>query len=126
MESTTRSNPSCLLVEDEALIGVDIEEQVSAAGYDVQWAGSLQGALTYLEAGTPDVAIIDVVLRDGQGTDLVHELKQRGVPFVIHSGWASQPDIPELRDVPWLTKPADIALLLSALESSRRRAPTPD
>jgi DNA-binding response OmpR family regulator len=119
----------CLVVEDQALIGMAIEAYLEDIGCAVEPLASGAAALTWLAANTPDAAIIDFLLKDGPGIELARELKRRGVPFVIYSGHPRKSYIPaDLQDVPWIEKPADRADLLGALAAvapsfSDRNAP---
>jgi DNA-binding response OmpR family regulator len=111
-----------LVVEDEAAIGLALADALTDAGYVV--AGPIAttaDALDWLQRATPDLALVDVMLRDGPCTGLARELRRRGVPFLINSGhvqrgWAE----PELADAPWLEKPNrydDLVAGLHALET---------
>jgi len=58
--------PCCMIVEDQALIGMSLEAFLEDAGFTV--AGpfpSCADALRWLEHNTPQVAVLDVSLRDG-------------------------------------------------------------
>jgi DNA-binding response OmpR family regulator len=111
-----------LVVEDEAAIGLALADALTDAGYIV--AGPIStstDAFEWLERATPDLALVDVMLRDGPCTGLARELRRRGVPFLINSGhpqgdWAG----PELANAPWLEKPNrydDLVAGLSALHT---------
>jgi DNA-binding response OmpR family regulator len=109
-----------LLTEDEALISLDLCEILEDAGYRVIGpAMTATEALSLLEGESPRVAMIDFLLRDGPCTELAQQLHQRGVPFLVYSG--REPDASltfELRDAPWLAKPAlasDIVIRLEEL-----------
>src|SRR5688572_33280889 len=56
-----------LLVEDDALIAMEMEERLADMGYDVRSAATLEGAEAALQANRPDVALLDANLR-GQST----------------------------------------------------------
>jgi DNA-binding response OmpR family regulator len=115
--------PCCLVVEDEALIAMGIEASLEDAGFRV--AGpfmSNAAALAWLETNTPDVVLLDVLLRDGPCTLLVHALRRRKIPFVIYSGLRPRNIPPELATVQWLEKPVARDDLARAL---REIAPKP-
>jgi DNA-binding response OmpR family regulator len=60
------TSPCCMIVEDQALIGISLEAFLEEAGFSV--AGpflSCADALRWLEHNTPHVAVLDVRLRDG-------------------------------------------------------------
>jgi DNA-binding NtrC family response regulator len=99
--------PCCMIVEDQALIGMSLEAYLEDAGFAV--AGpfpSCADALRWLEHNTPQVAVLDVSLRDGSALPIAHELKERSTPFAVYSGLRFTSSLPdELRDVPLLEKP---------------------
>jgi DNA-binding response OmpR family regulator len=110
-------SPLVLLVEDEALIAIALTDDVESAGYRV--AGPFHRAsdtLAWLEQHTPDVAIIDVHLRDGSSLDLAGVLRERGVPFIVFSGDKREGRGPDAFDgACWLSKPVATRRLLDAL-----------
>lgn len=115
--------PVVLLAEADAIVGIDLGDALEQAGYRVlgPFATSRE-ALAAMEQESPTLAIVDVVLRDGVCTTLGNELRQRGVPFLVHSSLQQQDGSPALsfQGVPWLTKPAlpeDVVLVLGELAS---------
>jgi DNA-binding response OmpR family regulator len=84
---TELSGRSILIVEDEPLIALDIVENFRNAGASVIAAHRLSDGLRL--AGHPDLsaAVVDFGLSDGEGTALCERLKERGIPFVLHSGY---------------------------------------
>jgi DNA-binding response OmpR family regulator len=114
----------CLLVEDQVLIGMEIEAILDEVGLEV--AGpfpTCADALAWAEHARPDVALLDYLLKDGPCTELVRSLLQRGVPVLIYSG-VRQDDIPpDLRPVTWIEKPVERAKLIDVLMSVTVREP---
>ena len=102
------TDPCCMIVEDQVLIGMSLEAYLEDAGFSV--AGpflSCADALRWLEHHTPQVAVLDVMLQDGTALLVAQELKERHTPFAIYSGLPFTPGLPdELQGVPWLEKPA--------------------
>ena len=73
------SRPCCLIVEDKALLGLALEDDLEEAGIVV--AGPLAScaeALAWIEHATPALAILDYKLRDGSCIELARALLQRG------------------------------------------------
>jgi DNA-binding response OmpR family regulator len=107
----------CMIVEDQALIGMSLEAFLEDAGFEV--AGvfmSKAQALQWLEDDRPDVALLDIMIKDGTSLEVARALKSRGVPFAVYSGLPPKADCPiELEDVPWLEKPVSRETLLSVL-----------
>ena len=108
----------CLLVEYNPLVGLDLAETLDASGCYV--AGpfpSGRGASEWLELFTPDVAIVDLTLQDGQCHHVISELQARAIPFVMYSGCPVRDrpsDVPS--DVPWLEKPASTEMIAGILQ----------
>lgn len=71
------SGPCVLIVEDEFLIALQIESILASAGYRVVGIMSDRAGLPTL-AEAPDVALVDLNLRDGPtGCEIASELAQR-------------------------------------------------
>lgn len=107
-----------LVVEDEALIALDLS--LTLEDHGAQVSGPFATVDTALPACSdlPDAAILDVDLRGAKSFPVADCLASRGIPFVFHTGRA---DLDCLRerygaDVPILVKPARMAELLHALE----------
>lgn len=79
---------SVLVVEDEALVALDLEETLKMAGVHVMGpAASVAEAMALLEAGTPDAAILDLNLRGELVTPVARKLRERGVPFMLATAY---------------------------------------
>ena len=83
-----------LLVEDDFLIAMTLEAELTDAGHTVRGpASSASRALQLVELAVPDLALVDINLRDGrgQGIGLARALRQRwGVPSFFLSGQSSE------------------------------------
>jgi DNA-binding NarL/FixJ family response regulator len=74
-----------LLVEDEALIAMEVARGLAQSGYRVLGpASTVACALALLQGERPDVAILDVNIRGERVTPVARELSALGVPFVPH------------------------------------------
>ncbi len=67
-----------LVVDDDRLIRTVLSERLTAEGMEVIAAETLAEARGALKTFTPDVALLDVRLPDGVGTDLLQELVADG------------------------------------------------
>ena len=65
-----------LIVDDEVQIRTLLARMMELEGYEVCQAGDCRVALRQLELQTPDVALCDVFLPDGNGVDLVLSIKK--------------------------------------------------
>ena len=66
-----------MVVEDDREIRTLMQSSLSVEGFDVQTAVSLSEANTLLQHGPPDVIVLDLGLPDGDGVQLVHEVRKR-------------------------------------------------
>jgi len=111
------AQPCCMIVEDQALIGMSLEASLEEAGFTV--AGpfmSCAQALQWLDHNSPDLAVLDVMIKDGTCLQIARELKKRGVPFAVYSGLPPKAECPlELRGAPWLEKPVSRETLACTL-----------
>jgi DNA-binding response OmpR family regulator len=112
------STLKCILViEDDAVIGMTLADCLGDAGFKVpKPICSLEHALVAVEEFAPDAAVLDLSLRDGSGFSLAAELKHRGVPFLVYSGYPREAaTMPALQDVPWIDKPGTLDRLLDEI-----------
>jgi two-component system, response regulator PdtaR len=111
-----------LVVEDEALLALDLELTILRHGWRVLGpAGTVEEALELLKVETPDVALLDVNLRGTMVTPVAEELRALGVPFVLASAY-ERPEAaaPALAGVPNLGKPTNERRLLVTLRNALR------
>ena len=76
-----------LIVEDEPLIALDIRRSFEAAGARVVVMRTLQTVLAAVEDPDLSAAILDHMLGKDDSSRLCERLKERDIPFVIHSGY---------------------------------------
>lgn len=122
-----------LIVEDEALIALDLEAALREAGADVVGIGrSPAQALALAETADPTGAIVDLRLNNHSARDVVRRLSERGIPFIFYSGLEDAPTATSWPRVPLLTKPtspetiiAVLARVLGTRSSSNRAPPGP-
>ncbi len=106
-----------LLVEDEALIAMNVADMLDALGCIVVGPASRVGeAFTVIEAaGDIDAAVLDVNL-DGQPSFSVADaLVERGIPFLFATGYGARGLRDDLRGRPVLQKPFRLRDLRKAL-----------
>jgi len=98
---------SILIVEDEAIVAMDLEAMVKDLGYDVFGTfASVSDTLAGLERGTPDMAIVDMNLAGHSSLPIAEALSARGVPLVFATGYVDLGELPEpLATAPRLSKP---------------------
>jgi DNA-binding response OmpR family regulator len=111
-----QSQPICMIVEDQALVGFSLEAYLEEAGFGTcEVFPSAAEARAWLATHTPTVAVLDYTLQDGPCTTLTCVLAEWGIPFVIYSGRKRSVAPRELQNMPWISKPCDREVLLAAL-----------
>ena len=88
MQAVSLFGRSILIVEDEALIALDIALEFEKAGAFVLTARSLAEATDLVEHDGLAAAVLDFGLGDGDAEALCVRLNGRGIPFVLHSGYS--------------------------------------
>lgn len=121
--------PTVLVIEDEKEIRRFVRAALESEGYRVAEADSLQRGL--IEAGTrrPDLVFVDLGLPDGDGVDLIRELRAfSGAPVIVLSARTAEEDKVEALDAgadDYLVKPFGIPELLARTRAAMRRRGTP-
>ncbi len=103
--------PSVLVVESNAVIGIDIAEYLEAEGYTVAGPFACAGAIQWLGTRTPQAALLDVDLRSGICVDMARELRRRGVPTLVFSAHDQRFALPEFQHMPWVPLPSSSAAI---------------
>jgi DNA-binding response OmpR family regulator len=105
-----------LVLEDEALIALDLEATLEDAGWSVIGpVGTLSRARDLVARSRPDIACLELNLGGETSHDLARDLLAQEVPVVFISGRDARALPEDLRAVPMLGKPVDPALLLRTL-----------
>jgi len=101
-----------LVVEDEALVGIMIQECLTELGFQIVGpVCTASDALTAAMAGDFDAAILDINLGDGMVYQVAEILARRHVPFVFVTGYAADSVDSRFRDIPVLQKPVEREML---------------
>jgi CheY-like chemotaxis protein len=105
-----------LVVEDEALIAMDLERIVRRAGCEVLGpVGRAEEALRLAAEERLDAAILDIELSDGDSFAVADALARRRVPFVFVTGSAPAALPERFRGRPLIRKPYNAAKLAAML-----------
>jgi len=77
-----------LIVEDEALLAMELESEVEEAGHEIVGvAADSKQALSLIDKTSPQFAFVDIQLLDGPtGIDVGRHLASRSIPYVFVSG----------------------------------------
>ena len=134
MDSTEADELKLIVIEDEALIALELEWMLQDLGHRVLAVGAtVDQALALLEmhAGEADVVLLDANLRGASAVPVAEALKERGVPFILASGYEREElerfGFREGRVVGKPYSAEDLATALSALRPRQASigAPTP-
>ena len=122
-----------LLVEDEPLIAMALESELTDAGHTVRGPASTAArALQLAEISAPDLALVDINLRDGtgKGITLARELLTRGTPSLFVSGQGMEARANRDAAIGLIEKPYSPEVVLKAIDVARLifegRSPAPD
>jgi DNA-binding response OmpR family regulator len=108
-----------LLVEDDPLVGMDVERVLADAGYRVIGpAGNSADALAILGRESPDLTILDLNLHGEMAFAVFDVLDEAGRPFIILSGHSRQVVPSRHARRPFLQKPCDDRVLLRAVHAA--------
>ena len=115
-----------LLLEDDQPLGSSLQEALVRAGHGTTWVRRLADARRFLIAEAFSVALLDIVLPDGSGLDLLASLRSAGnsIPVVMLTARDSVND--RIRGLDggaddYLAKPFSVEELLSRLRAVTRR-----
>lgn len=106
-----------LIVEDEFLIADELREAFEELGAVVVGpVATVEAALTIIGSRKRiDAATIDVTLGRAKAFPVAEVLLERGLPFVLLTGYSDQALPDNLRDVPKCEKPFDMRKIVQAL-----------
>jgi two-component system KDP operon response regulator KdpE len=119
------SHPVALLIEDERQIRRFVRAALEAQSWTVHEAENLRQGLTDASTRRPDLIILDLGLPDGDGIDLLRDLRQWSkVPVIVLSARVSEHDKIQALDEgadDYLTKPFGVGELLARVRAASRR-----
>jgi DNA-binding NtrC family response regulator len=127
--------PSILVVDDEPIIADNLRLTLEREGYDVDTAGNTVGAMLQLEKREYSLALVDLVLPDGDGLHLLRLLKSKDPSLEViimtgHSSIAKAVEATKQGAFYFVAKPFDtdemLMLVGKALERRRLIAETSD
>jgi DNA-binding response OmpR family regulator len=119
-EPMTRPNEArrttVLLLEDEALIAMDLDQWLTEVGFEV--VGPFRrnrDAFAALDCGTVDFAVLDYVLADENSGEVAERLTRLGVPYLFLTGARDVLLGRTPHNAPILEKPISRPLMMQAL-----------
>lgn len=122
--------PRILIVEDETEIRHFVGLALEREGFEAYQADTLQRGLIEAATRRPDMVVLDLGLPDGDGVDLIRQLRGwSNVPVLVLSARTDETDKVQALDAgadDYLIKPFGVGELLARVRAHlRRRAATP-
>lgn len=82
-----------LIVEDDKKLQNIVRAYLESTGYNVLTASSICDAEKILESDTPSIVILDLMLPDGNGEDLIQEIKEiADIPVIMVTAKSAEED----------------------------------
>ena len=119
-----------LVVEDDKSLRLGLEKTLRSQGYRVRVAGTGSEGLEAALAERPDVMLLDLMLPEMNGFEVLREIRARDteLPIVILTAKGSEEDKVrglELGADDYVVKPFGISELLARVDAHRVGAPLP-
>jgi CheY-like chemotaxis protein len=119
---------SIMIVEDETIVAEDLRQRLSALGYEVSATiGSSEEALARVEALSPDLVLMDIVL-EGSAMDGIETARsiqaKRDVPIIFVTAFADDATLHRAKTTEpfaYILKPFNERELYSAIELALQR-----
>ena len=115
-----------LVVDDDVNSATTLAELVAIEGFTTSMANSLQEARRQMAIRRPDVVLLDLVLPDGSGMDLVQDVESRATTEIVlitgHPSLESSIEALRLGAADYLVKPINLAQLQGILSRVARPA----
>src|ERR1035438_5506057 len=123
-------NAKILVVEDEGIIGLQIERTLIKAGYEVPAvAASAEEALMAVEASSPDLVLMDIHIDgDQDGVQTARKIRDRfRLPVIFVTAHADSATLERARDIEpfgYIVKPISTLSLTSSIEMALHKHKT--
>jgi two-component system alkaline phosphatase synthesis response regulator PhoP len=118
-----------LLVEDEPGLVITLTDRLTREGYGVETTADGESALERATSEAFDLVLLDIMLPQMNGVDVLRELRRRGVevPVIMLTARGQIVDKVvglKLGADDYVTKPFEMVELLARIEAKLRRAPS--
>ena len=118
-----------LLIEDEESISEPLSAALEREGFQTNVAGSVQEGLETFRTRPPELVLLDVMLPDGDGRDVLREIRSSSrVPVIMLTARGEEMDKIvglELGADDYVSKPFSAAELLARIRAVLRRTASP-
>jgi two-component system, OmpR family, KDP operon response regulator KdpE len=113
-----------LVVDDEPAIARFLKPALEANGYEMQTTGTVAEATKRIAAEAPDVIVLDLGLPDGDGKDVIRQVRQwSDVPIVVLSARDREAEKIEALDLgadDFVNKPFGVGELMARMRTALR------
>lgn len=118
-----------LVVEDDPSIAIGLRINLESEGYEVHVADDGERGLELVRSMSPDLVVLDVMLPNRNGLEVLHQVRSEGrtMPIIILSAKSGEMDKVaglELGAEDYVAKPFSLAELLARVRAALRRAAT--
>lgn len=117
-----------LIVEDNEDLAFGLRNNLEIEGYDVQTSADGRGGLELVRTWRPDIVILDIMLPELDGFEVLRHIRQRDQATRILILTAKGEEVDKVRGLregadDYLTKPFALMELLARVEALLRRSP---
>jgi DNA-binding NtrC family response regulator len=118
-------NAHVLIADDEALIRQSIRTVLAQEGFDVTTAGSGAETWARFQEDRPDIVLLDLVLGDADGLDLLRRIRQEGgdtkvILISAHGSIESAVTAMKLGGYDFIKKPFELDEIVAAVRNAAR------
>jgi excisionase family DNA binding protein len=96
---TTSGGPVVLIVDDDRRLREYVRVNLEMEGYSVREAGNAEEGLTVLEESTPDLVLLDVMMPEVDGWEMLQRVQERhgvgAIPVIMFSGQIEEQAVAE-------------------------------
>ncbi len=114
-----------LIVEDDPFLGEMIEKYLIKLGYQTEWVPCGQEALEKIYSNAYDLCLLDIMLPEISGQELLKEIRQlHSMPIIMMTALSDEQNhlnALENEADDYLTKPFSMKILLAHIENVLRR-----
>jgi two-component system alkaline phosphatase synthesis response regulator PhoP len=115
-----------LIVEDDEVIAKAMSTHLAAAGFDPLYVGKGRAGLARLRFERPDVCVLDLMLPEVDGWELIQAARAEGIgtPIVVVSARGTEHDRVRTLDLgadDYLVKPFSMSELVARVRAAARR-----
>ena len=93
------AGPVVLIVDDDEGLREYVRTRLEAEGYAVREAGSAEAGLQVLEEATPDLVLLDVMMPEVDGWEMLRRVQERhgvgSIPVIMFSGKVDEQSLAE-------------------------------